>query len=70
MVIQGNKEKEIGELSTSNNDTQARSQSLNTKIIPDKYINLANNKLLNTVDWSQEIKNWPVSPSAFARLYI
>ncbi len=33
LVIQGNKEKEIENLSTSDNDTQACSQSLNTKII-------------------------------------
>lgn len=35
LVIQGNKEKEIGNLSTSNNDTLTRSQSLSRKIIFD-----------------------------------
>ena len=35
LVIQGNKGKEIGNLSTSNNDTLTRSQSLSRKIIFD-----------------------------------
>ena len=35
LIIQRNEKKEIENLSTSNNDTQARSQSLNKEVILD-----------------------------------
>ena len=46
LVIQGNKEKEIGNLSTSNNDTLTRSQSLSRKIIFDS----SNSQEVNFID--------------------
>ena len=54
LQIQFNEKKEIEELSTSYNDTQTRSQSLNSKIILDS---LNSQVFINNLNYLSNIKN-------------